>query len=143
VVDTRAEIERRGPECVADPRCADVVARDLRADKLVQTRLATLGGTVLVRIGLVDVSTGTRDEERQEVVNAATAARVDAALAGIARGLGRPYAPPPRVPEPESKWYQQWWVWTLVGTAIVGTGVGVGAAVLGGEPGPDVVITPP
>jgi hypothetical protein len=143
VVDPRPTIAARGEACAADPACAQGVARDLHADKLLKTRLATLGGTVLVRVGLVDVATGTREQERQEVVNAANTQRVEAALTQMARGLARPYTPPPPAPPPQARWYEAWWVWTLIGAAVAGAGVAVGAAVVSQDAGPDVVITPP
>ena len=124
------------------------IAREAGAEKLLRTKLATLGGTVLVRMGVVDVATGTRAEERQEVVNAATPDRVRAAIASLAKQIAKPYVPPPPPPPPrvvheQARWYQQWWVWTLVGAAVVGTGIGVGVAATAGDPGPDVVVTPP
>jgi hypothetical protein len=140
VVDPRPTIIARGEACATDPACVQGAARDLHADKLLKTRLATLGGTVLVRVGLVDVATGTREQERQEVVNAASTQRVEAALTQMARGLARAYTPPP---PPQARWYEAWWVWTLIGAAVVSAGVGVGAAVLSQDAGPDVVITPP
>jgi hypothetical protein len=143
VLDPRPAMAARGEACAADPTCVQGIARDLRADKLLKTRLATLGGTVLVRVGLVDVATGTRAEERQEVVNEASAQRVEAALTQLARGLARPYTPPPPAPPPPARWYESWWVWTLIGAAAVGGGVAIGAAALAQDPGPDVVITPP
>lgn len=144
-VDPRAEMERRGEACSLDPDCAQDVARTLGAEKVVRTKLATLGGTVLVRVSVVDVTSGTRDEERQEVVNEATPERVSAAITLIAKNIAEPYrpAPPPPAPPEQAAWFEQWWVWTLVGAAVVGTGVGVGAAVVTQEEGPDVVVTPP
>ncbi len=148
VVDARAAVEERGQGCSADEACVEAAAREAGAEKLLRTKLATLGGTVLVRMGVVDVATGTRAEERQEVVNAATPDRVRAAIASLAKQIAKPYVPPPPPPPPrvvheQARWYQQWWVWTLVGAAVVGTGIGVGVAATAGDPGPDVVVTPP
>lgn len=142
-VDTRAEMERRGEACAAAPDCADEVARALGAEKVVHIKLATLGGTVLVRISVIDVASGTRNEERQEVVSEATPERVNEAITALARGIADPYRPPPPTPPKPTAWYEEWWVWTLVGAAVVGTGVGVGVGVATQEEGPDVVVTPP
>lgn len=131
-----------GEPCLADPKCVEDTAREAHATQLVRARLAALGGTVLVRLGVTDLETGTRAEERQAVVSSADGARVEDAVRGLVRAVAAPYFPPPPAPK-GTPWYDEWWVWTLIGTAVIGTGAAIGAGVYAAGPGPDVTITPP
>lgn len=133
---------RAAPEgCAADVACARRLGRDLGVDRVVSIRLAALGGTVAVRVRLLDVSGNTAEQTVQEVVRDASAQGLTAVLHRLGDELGRPTAPRP---SPGLAWYEHWWVWTLVGAAAIGTGAAIYVTV-DQEPGPqpDVIITPP
>lgn len=129
------------PPCDAeDDECMRRIGRELRADKIVVTTMAALGDTVLVRVSVLDVDRGTRDETRQRVVSNAVERRVREALSALGRQIAEPFAPE----RSEGEWYEQWWVWALAGTLLAGAAAAavVGVAV-SEQQGPDVVITPP
>lgn len=129
-------------ECSEEPECVRAIGRELDVERAVVIGLAELGDTVLVRVSVMDVVGGTREHTRQEVVHEATAQAVEAAISRIARELGQTYAPQR---ETERRWYQRWWVWTIVGVALAGGAVGaiVGTTVVDDEPQPDVTVTLP
>lgn len=130
----------RGAACVADLPCVREVGRGLEVDEVVLLRLARLGDTVLVRMTLVDVAGAMREDTRQEVVQGATAERVERSVGRLAADLARSVAP-----DPSERLARRWWVWTLSGTALVAVTVLTAWAATRGDGGngPDVVITPP
>jgi hypothetical protein len=116
--------------------CADA-ARAAHADRAVATTLASLGGTVLARVSVIDVRGGTREETRQRVVREANDASVRQALFELGRAIAEPYAAEPA-------WYETWWPWTAAAAILLGAGVAVAVGVtVGSQNGPDIVVTPP
>ncbi len=130
--------------CQDDPDCLRATGKRTQASKVVVTKIASLGGTVLVRMTVVDVKGGTQEQTRQSVSQSAEDAALQRAVRDLAAQLAKPYAAPdPEAPAPS--WYETWWVWTLAG-AVVTTGVAVPLLLRDGdeeETPPDVVITPP
>ena len=127
--------------CTDDLGCLCDTGRRLAATKVLWIRLAGLGDTVAIRIGLVDVASGTQELARQEVVQQATAERVAETVERIAREIGGPLAPPP-----EPAWYEEWETWVGIGAGVLAVSGGVAAGVLlSGESaaGPDETVTPP
>lgn len=130
--------------CQDDPDCLRTTGERTQASKVVVTKIASLGGTVLVRMTVVDVKGGTQEQTRQSVSQTSESAALQRAVRALAAQLAKPYALP--APEqPSSPWYDQWWVWTVAG-AVVTTSVAVPLMLR--EPDeeetpPDVVITPP
>ena len=135
-----AALQGRDGDCAEDPECVRAVGEQLSVHRLAALRLAGLGNTVMVRVRLVEVASGAAETARQSVIQNATAARVDSAL----RAIGRELAPAPerQVAEPR-RWYESWWLWTLVGVAAVGGAVAVVIATRPESQGPEFVITPP
>lgn len=118
-----------------EEECARRAASALDVDRVVLTTLASLGDTVLARVSVLDVARGTREETRQRVVRGADRGRITAALVELGRALAEPFAE-------ETPWYERWWPWTI-GAALIAGAVAIGTgAVLGSQPGPDVVVTP-
>ena len=127
--------------CTDDLACLCDTGQRLGATKVLWIRLAGLGDTVAIRIGLVDVASGTQELARQEVVQQATAERVAEMVERIAREIGGPLAPPP-----EPAWYEEWETWVGIGAGVLAVAGGATAGVLlSGEsaPGPDETVTPP
>jgi hypothetical protein len=127
--------------CTDDLACLCDTGERLGATKVLWIRLAGLGDTVAIRIGLVDVASGTQELARQEVVQQATAERVAETVERLAREIGGPLAPPPA-----PGWYEQWETWVGIGAGILAVAGGVTAGVLlSGESaaGPDETVTPP
>jgi len=138
--EVAAALEGRDVDCAADAECVRAMGEQLSVDRVAALRLAGLGTTVMVRVRLVEVASGAAETARQSVVEDATAARVDAAV----QAIGRELAPAADAPEAEpERWYQNWWVWTLVGVALAGGAAAVIIAAQPDEQNPDFVITPP
>jgi len=135
---------KEGIPCQDDPDCLRTAGERTQASKVVVTKIAALGGTVLVRMTVVDVKGGTQEQTRQSVSQTAEDAALQRAVRDLAAKLAKPYAlPDPEDPSPA--WYEQWWVWTLAG-AVVTTSVAVPLMLRDREEEetpPDVVITPP
>ncbi len=135
---------KEGIPCQDDPDCLRTTGERTQASKVVVTKIAALGGTVLVRMTVVDVKGGTQEQTRQSVSQTAEDAALQQAVRDLAAKLAKPYAlPDPEEPSPS--WYEQWWVWTLAG-AVVTTSVAVPLLLRDREEEvipPDVVITPP
>ena len=143
LVKREGPLAEPSPSCAGPSDCAVLRAKAVGAERVVLLRLATLGGTVLLRVGWLDVTTTTREEEHQVVVREATRERIEAAFADVAKTLSAKYRDKPAAPPSGPEWYEEWWVWTLAGAAVVGTGVGVTAGVLSQEETPDFTIVPP
>jgi hypothetical protein len=130
--------------CQDDPECLRTTGERTQAAKVVVTKIASLGGTVLVRMTVVDVKGGTQEQTRQSVSQTSENAALQQVVRDLAAQLAKPYAlPAPE--EPTSSWYEKWWVWTLAG-AVVTTSVAVPLMLRDPneeETPPDVVITPP
>jgi hypothetical protein len=127
--------------CTDDLGCLCDTGHRLGATKVLWIRLAGLGDTVAIRIGLVDVASGTQELARQEVVQQATAERVAETVERIAGEIGGPLAPPPG-----PAWYEEWETWVGIGAGILAVAGGATAGVLlSGESaaGPDETVTPP
>jgi hypothetical protein len=130
--------------CQDDPECLRATGERAQASKVVVTKIAALGGTVLVRMTVVDVKGGTQEQTRQSVSQTAEEAALQQAVRDLAAKLAKPYALPDPV-EPSPSWYEKWWVWTVAG-AVVTTSVAVPLMLRDREDEetpPDVVITPP
>jgi hypothetical protein len=139
-----AALAAESEDCASDVACLRRVGETARAAHVVVVELAELGGTVLVRASVVDVEAGTRESTRQEVVQRADAARVEAALRRVGRAIAAGWAPPAPPPE-EPAWYESAGVWATVAGVVVVAGV-VTAIVLvasDGSQDPDGTITPP
>jgi hypothetical protein len=133
---------KEGIACQDDPDCLRTTGERTQASKIVVTKIAALGGTVLVRMTVVDVKGGTQEQTRQSVSQTAEDAALQHAVRDLAAKLAKPYALPDPV---ETSWYEKWWVWTLAG-AVVTTSVAVPLMLRDREDEeipPDVVITPP
>ena len=124
--------------CHEDIDCIRTWGSEKNASHVAHVRLAGLGSTVVIRARLVDLAVDTREQTQEEVVQHATPARIRNALSR----LGLALAPKPAETISKRTWYESWWLWTAVGTVVVG---GVAAILLldGNEQEPDFVITPP
>lgn len=131
-------------ECGSDIACIRRVGERIGAAHVVVVELAELGGTVLVRGSVVDVAAGTRESTRQEVVQRADAAGVEAALRRMGRAIAAAWAPPSSPPE-ETAWYESAALWgTVAGAVVVAGAISAILLVTGDESQePDGTITPP
>jgi len=131
----------RQDDCVDDLPCLQRVGRALSADKALVVRLGALGDMVVVRLALVDVAGGTREQARQQVVRSSAATRVEAAVRRLAKEIGAPFAPRPVA---RRAWYQHWAFWAGVGTTVVvAAGTTAWIATRPEGRGPEEVIDPP
>lgn len=131
--------------CHDDIACMRAASRKAKAARVLVTKLAGLGDTVLVRMSLFDVSGGTNEQTRQSVVRTSDDASIRAAVRTLAHEMGKPFGKPRSPEPPEESWYEQWWVWAGAG-AIVSAGVAVPLMMRedpAQDPNPDVIITPP
>jgi hypothetical protein len=116
----RAEVESAvasaPPECDDDVECLRGIARSLRADQLVATTIAELGGTVLLRVRTVSTGERAQDAMQQAVVRDAGRRAVAEALLAIGRELAAPFRPNEVVEDPG--WYESPWLWAGVGTTV-------------------------
>lgn len=123
-----------------DVGCHRRLAQSLSADGVVSTTLAELGGTVMVRVQVVDADPATAEEVRQVVVQEGSARRLGDALERIGEEIADPYgsAASPAL-------YERWWFWASA-AALVAAGTIAAILVVASEEGgtePDVVIVPP
>lgn len=125
--------------CAEDSECVRAVGERLSVDRVAALRLASLGTTVVVRVRLMEVDDGAAETASQTVVEDATEDRVHVAV----QAIGHELAPPSDRVVEEDRWYQKWWVWTLVGAAVVGGAAAITVAAQPEGQDPDFVITPP
>ena len=132
-------VEPRAACAEGDSDCVRRVGAEAGADRVLVASMASLGQTALARVTLLDSALGTGEQTRQEVISEVTAARVRAALEALGRDIGAPFAPQRPTP-----WYEEAWVWTVVGAVVVLTAASVAIGVAVSEQGaPDVVVVPP
>ncbi len=132
-----AEIEG----CTDDLSCIRRVAGSLGVNQTVRIVLASLGDTVVVRVRMTEAQSGAGEVALQEEVRDASPERVSLALQNMAAELGRSLAPR----ETSRRWYQRWWVWTIIGTVVIGAGAAIVVTATAEDDvqGPDVIIDPP
>ncbi len=122
----------------SEEACAREAGQAADAERVVLTSMAALGQTALARVVVLDVSLGTQEQTRQEVIPSLAPETVRARLLALGEAVGEPFAAPNETP-----WYEEAWLWTTIGAVVVG-GVlaAVLAATLSGD-GPDVTVVPP
>jgi hypothetical protein len=82
---------------------------------------------------LVDVEHGTKEQTLQRAIHGVSREKIRSAVEELAVEAAAPFAP-------SAPWYQEWWLWTLVGAAAI---AGTTSAVLltrGGGEEPDLTI---
>ncbi len=148
---------RKQPPAPVAPRGSDVQGMYGRLPLSQMVWLAAVSRQGKVRLEVV-VFDAPRGKVLAHLHGGATAQRlVVQAAALIKRGLQDPASKPARAFLPASQpntrgatpparpaapavasspWYKKWWVWTIVGVAVVGTGVGLGVGLSqsGGDP---------
>jgi hypothetical protein len=147
-IDAGPELASEGSDCADDVACASRVSARLGARKALLVKLAGLGGTVLLRVVVIDVARRNQEQTRQEIVRDASPTHVDAALARLASEIARPWSPAPR---PEGEGSAAPWILAGLGAAVTaGAAIVLGVALSSEDPPsspaeerPDVVITPP
>ncbi len=122
--------------CTEELDCVRRVGGRLGASRAILIRLGELGDTVLVRATIVDVERGTEEETRQEVIQSATTASIEAAVSEMAAAIGARFSP-------VRPWYRHWWPWTIITAVMVGVGTTVILTLPDGQSDPDAVIRPP
>jgi len=131
----------QGESCEEDLACMRSLGRQVGADMVVVTRLAELGGTLVIEVRMIDVRGGSGEQARQQVIREATGPRIAGALEGMGRELGRPWAP---APEPDLRWYERWWVWAAGAVVVAGAATATIVIATGdGQTEPDIIVRPP
>lgn len=123
----------------AEEACAPEAGRAVEAERVVLASMAALGETALARVVVLDVTLGTTEQTRQEVIPSLAPETVRTRLFALGEAVGEPFAL-----SRETPWYEEAWLWSTVAAVVVG---GVVATVLGvtlsQNDGPDFTVVPP
>lgn len=133
--------------CVENVECIRRVGQQIGSTKTIAVHLAELGSTTLIKLSVLDVAGEGRESVQQTTVSPTTAEGVENTVREMARDVGLSIRPPQLRQEPrERRWYQRWWVWTLISVGIAGTAVGVIVPLVTANDDDEplgIVITPP